>query len=75
MLAMGVRELKSQRETFSHCHLACCSKLRDSIDLTESLCSLRMVLQGDPCELGKGFRLHECAVEVEDEVSGRLPHK
>jgi len=75
MLSMGARKLDTKGDSFRHGHLPASCELGDAFHFAKSLGSFGVMPEGDARELGKRFNLYERAVEIEDEMSGRLPHR
>jgi hypothetical protein len=75
MLSMGARKLDTKRDSFCHGHLPGGREFCDALHFAQSLASFGVMPEGDARELGKRFDLYERTVEIEDKVSGRLPHR
>jgi hypothetical protein len=75
VLSVGTRELETPGNSFGHGHFSRGRELGDPFDLAEPLYALRVVLQGDARELWERFNLNKRAVEIEDEMPDRPPHR
>jgi hypothetical protein len=72
---VGTRELESPGDSFGHGHFPRGREFGNSFDLAEPFDALRVVLQRNPRELRERFNLNKRAVEIENEMPGRLPHR